>query len=53
MSDEEVESSLASNHLLLMVDYCEKMINLARSTGLPVESTAEKLIISGMLKGFK
>ena len=52
MSDEEKENFLACNHIGMMIDHCEKMINLAKNADQPL-SSAEKLINSGIVKSFK
>ena len=52
MSDEEKEYSLACNHIGMLIDHCEKMINLARNAAQP-RTSAEDLINSGIVKSFK
>ena len=52
MSSEEKETFLACNHIGMMIDHCEKMINLAKNADQP-PSSAEKLINSGIVKSFK
>ena len=47
--DEEKENFLACNHIGMMIDHCEKMINLAKNADQPLNS-AEKLINSGIVK---